>query len=462
MIRKWTAILLTLMLAFMLPLAAFAHTQHALSVELGDMLAGEPAVDELLKVLSLKVASGEKGGALTLALDGVDIATIGLGLDETALYAYSSELLGDDVLSVNLDDAFLFLKGMIAAEMAEEEIPGLGDLLDQLDEFKAQLQLALKNGVQVNTGVVSREESMAQVQQMLGDYPEMLAWIEGIYDRLIPENGEFAAEGRDTADQKYSLSLTNTDFLALMDTDYIHSILEKQIQAQDSTLDAAALKEATDSAIAEAKASFAEMVMVVDTNVYTLDEGKTTVGFDLSMSLIPEDVVDEHLMMTMNYARLTTEAGKSHKADFWMGDDVNEALSMKLDSVCATDGSCKGMVGLLASGEEVVFQFGSEEKADATESFASVFLRSNATAILEPAASDRPLITFRVSSCEVDSAAVDKLDNASLENSVDIMKMSSEQMEALVSGISGRAMQVAFTAMSKLPTSVLNLLMGEM
>ena len=42
------------------------------------------------------------------------------------------------------------------------------------------------------------------------------------------------------------------------------------------------------------------------------------------------------------------------------------------------------------------------------------------------------------------------------------MKMTSEEMEAFVNSVSTNAMQVLFTAMSKLPTSTLELFMGEM
>ena len=465
MIRKWTMTLLSLLLALMLPFAAFAQTQHALTVELGDMLATEPVVNDLLDVLTIKVTPGEKSGALTLTLDDTDIVTLGAGLDVSGLYVYSGEVLGEDVLCVNWDDAFTFLKGMIAAEMAAEETAGLGEMLEMLDQFKAQFLLALENGVQVNTNVtMSKEEAMAQVSAMLGDdYPEMMAWIGSVYEKLTVQDGQFTAENRDAADQKYTLSLTNDDFLALMQTDYSRATLEKQILAQDATLEGDALKQMTEEQLKEVCAAFEVMDIVVVNDVYTLDEGKTVVGMALNMDMVSKEEAADAVKMTVDYNRCTTEAGISYKANMLMDAAGEKMAEMKLDSLCGADGTCKGIAGMLVDGEEIVLQFGSEKQADHTaERFASLYLRSDATAILEPGAADRPIITFHVNSSDVDCAAVTKLDAASLENSVDVMKMTSEEMEALVTDVSSRGMQVMFTAMSKLPTSVLNLIMGEM
>ena len=464
MIRKWTMILLSLMLAMMMPFTALAHTQHALTVELGDMLAGEPAITDLLDVLALKVTPGEKSGALTLVLDGLDVATVGVGLDTAGLYAYSSELLGDDVVCVNWDDAFELIKNLVSTEMIDENGagPGIDVVLEQIDEYKAQFLLALENGVQVNTGMIPKEEAMAQVSEMMGNYPEMIAWIEDIYEEMAAQNGEFTAEGRDTADQKYSLTLDDADFLALMDTDYVYNTIENQILSQDGTVDGDTLKAMTEQAINEARSAFEEVDFVITTDVYTLDEGATLVGMDLAMNF-PKTESSEEAKIALTYGRHTTEAGVSHKADFVMNAAGEDVAKVKLDSLCAANGVCTGIFGILADGEEAVVQFGGEETAEnVRECFASLYLRSDATAILAPAASDRPIITFRVSSTEADCAAVDKLDNASLDTSVDIMKMTSEDMEAFVTNISSRAMQVLFTAMGKLPASTLTLLMEEM
>lgn len=465
MIRKWTMILLSLMLAMMIPLTAFAQREHALTIELGDMLAGEPAIDELLDVLVLKGTRGEKSAAFTVELDGTDVATLGLGVNAAGLYAYSSELLGDDVVCITWDDAFEFIKDLVATEMIDENGagPGVNAIMEQIDEYKAQFLLALESGVQMNTGVVPKEEAMAQISETMGDYPEMIAWIEGVYDEMAAQNGEFTAEGRDAADQKYSLTIDNADFLALMKTDYVYSTIENQILSQDGTLDGDTLKQMTDQAIAEACASFEEMDVVVKTDVYTLDEGKTLVGIDMVQTFTVEAETDVQAQMALNYGRHTTEAGVSHKADFAMSEAGENFVEMKLDALNGANGVNKGIFGVLADGEEVVVQFGSELKADGSkERFASLYLRSGAAAILEPAASDRPIITFNVSSTDAKSEIVSMLDKASLETSLNIMRMTSEEMEAFVTDVSSRAMQTLFTAMGKLPASTLSLLMEDM
>jgi len=231
--------------------------------------------------------------------------------------------------------------------------------------------------------------------------------------------------------------------------------------------------------------------MVWTFDVYTLDEGETMVGFDMVLNFIAEAETDVQAQVALHlgrhtteagvsqkvdftgevgesflglyYGRHTTEAGVSHKADFAMSEAGENFLEMKLDVLNGANGVNKGIFGILADGEEVVVQFGSELKADGSkERFASLYLRSGAAAILEPAASDRPIITFNVSSTDAKSEIVSMLDKASLETSLNIMRMTSEEMEAFATNVKNLSMQTLFTAMGKLPASTLTVLMGEM
>lgn len=464
MIRKWMSVLLALMLAVMMPVCAMAEAlQHTLTIVPGDFIAAEPAIADLLDVLAITVTPGEKSGALTLTLGDTDIVTAALGADTTALYAYSNELLGETVVHVTWDDAFELIKGLVAMQMYNENVDtaGIESIMSQIDLYKQQLIAAIGGEIQVNTGMVSKEEAMAQLGEVLGDYPEMMAWAEELYGKLTPEEGAFTSELRDTADQKYSLTMTEEDILKLMDTDYVEYTIQSQMLQTNPDLDGDTLAKETEEALQEAREELEKLDMEITADVYTLDAGATLVGLDMDMSIVNKDDVDTEGKITMDYERLTTEAGVSYKGAMLMNADETDIVEMKLDAMCGVDGVTKGLFGLLSDGEEFVVQFGSEKAEAETVSFASLYMRSDATAILEPAASDRPLITFNVLSQPADHAVLAAIGAADASTSVDILKLSEEEMQAFGNNVSSRAMQVLFTAMSKLPTSTLSLFMGE-
>ena len=172
MIRKWMSVLLALMLAVMMPVCAMAEAlQHTLTIVPGDFIAAEPAIADLLDVLAITVTPGEKSGALNLTLGDTDIVTAALGADTTALYAYSSELLGETVVHVTWDDAFELIKGLVSMQMYNENVDtaGIESIMSQIDLYKQQLIAAIGGEIQVNTGMVSKEEAMAQLGEVLGE-----------------------------------------------------------------------------------------------------------------------------------------------------------------------------------------------------------------------------------------------------------------------------------------------------
>lgn len=465
MIRKWMSVLLALMLAVMMPVCAMAEAlQHTLTIVPGDFIAAEPAIADLLDVLALTVTPGEKSGALTVTLGDTDIVTAALGADTTALYAYSSELLGETVVHVTWDDAFELIKGLVAMQMYNENVDtaGIESIMSQIDLYKQQLIAAIGGEIQVNTGMVSKEEAMAQLGEVLGDYPEMMAWAEELYGKLTTEEGAFTSELRDTADQKYSLTMTEEDILKLMDTDYVEYTIQSQMLQTNPDLDGDTLAKETEEALQEAREELEKLDMEITADVYTLDAGATLVGLDLVMNILAADETEEDGKVTMNYSRYTGDNGVSYKGDMWMGVEEMSIAEMKLDVFCGNDGVTDGLFGILADGEEFVVDFGAKETdANVCQSFASLYMRSDATAILEPAASDRPLITFNVLSQPADPAVLAVIDAADVSTSVDVLKLSEEEMQAFGNNVSSRAMQVLFTAMSKLPTSTLSLFMGE-
>lgn len=463
MIRKCLTALLSLLLALMLPVCAMAGTQHTLTIIPGESLPIPPAVTDLLDVLSLTVTSGQRSGALTLGLDGMEIATVALGADATGLYAHSA-LLSDDVLYITWDDAFALLKDTLSRELYNENVntAGIDSMLSKVDEAKEQLVSALGSGMTVSTGVVPQEEILAEAETMFQNDPEMLEWVEAIYGKLTVEDGVFTEEGRDAADQKYSLVLTQDELRALMETDYVYQMVWNTFQQADPDLDGDSLKEMTDQQIAELRKAFENCNVEIKADVFTLDAGETPVGMNMAMHMSEKgENAAEIVTMLLAYNRFTDELGINHKASMNMMAEGEEVLQMLFNFTRGTNEVSEGTLALLVEGEEITIAYHAENpEADVREREVALYLRSNAAAIIPPAASDRPLATAKLITSPADPALLSNIEAADASNSVNVMKLSAEEMQQLIAEVSSRSVQAIYSALAKLPTSVLMMVMG--
>lgn len=465
MFRKWFTVFLCLMLSVMLPAAALADTQHTLSVVPGEMLAAQPAVADLLDALALRVTEGENSGALTVLLNGQQIVTLGLKADETGLYA-GSELLGDDVFYVTWDDGFAFLSDLLVASMAES---GLDEAV--LQEMEAALAEA-KNGIAVAIAAgqdaaaqpvapATLEESLKQVEEMFPDDPAMVDYIKGLYESMTIENGSFADENRDTADQKYRMVMDEADLTAICETRYMKNTLREAVALEMADASEAEIDSAVESTLAEVRKIYEESGFEMIMEMYTLDAGQTLVGLDMIMNMNAEAAEQGAVQMAGQYDRLTEETGVSHKADAAIAAE-GETVKFAFDLQQGSNGASEGMLGLLAGGEEVVILYSAEEKAEEIcEHSVDVYLRSGATAILAPAASARPVIGIKLVSEPAPAETLAALENAAAETSVDVFKLSEKELRELSNQISLNATQLLYTTLGQLPTSALQLMMGS-
>ncbi len=472
MIRKWMTLLLSLLLAVTVPLSALADTQHTLSIVPGELLASEEAVADLLKVLDLRVTEGERSGALTVLMNDQPMVTVGLTADTTGLYA-ASEVLGTDVLYVTWDDAFAMLTDLMKANLAEAgmDANAVQALENSMAEAKNSIVEAVGSGVQATPQVSSPatlEESLAIVEQMFPDDPEMVNYIKGLYEDVTIEDGSFADENRDTADQKWRMTMDEADLIAVCDTAYMRNMILETMASQEAEASEADLNKAADEVIAEVKKLYEESGFEMIMEMYTLDAGQTLVGVDMimNMSLDATEVEGEELQtavqMAAEYDRLTDDEGVSHKANAAMAVD-SQVVEVDFDLYRANSGKSEGMLGMLADGEEIIITYEAENTAaDSRVRGVALFTRSGATAILEPSAADRPLISFVINSEPASEETLAALESATAENSVNVLKLSDAEMQTLGNTVMTNGMQLLYTALGQLPTSTLNLLMSSM
>ena len=460
MIRKWMTTLLAMLLTLMLPLCALADTQHTLTIIPGDALAAEQAVADLCKVLSFSVTTGKESGALTIGLDGKDVLTAAAKADVSGLFVHSN-ILSDDVLYVTWDDAFAVLGQVMATQLPAEEAEAFQQAVDQAKE---QVTGALQAGVSTMPVVTSTEEMMEQLREVYADDPGMIKMFENLYSRMVVEEGVFVSEKRDTATQKQTLTMTNEDLLAVVDTNMLRSVAEEMVKMESPELSGDELNQAVEAVLAEVREVYANVDFNAVMTAYTVDDGLTLVGMEMDMPMNLKDETESYGIDTkLQYNRLTDANGVSHKADMVMAlpEEAGGNVEIQFDLHKGADHVSKGSLALLAGGMEFTITYNAANNGDVRTRLAEVYMRSGAAAIIPPAASDRPLISFQVVTEPADAAVLGKIEGANSGNAVNVLKLSAEEMSALATGVEGRAMQILFNAMGSLPASVLTLLMSS-
>ena len=465
MFRKWMTVFLCLMLSVMLPVTALADTQHTISVVPGALLADQTAVADLLDGLALRVTEGESSGALTVLLNNQPMVTLGLKADETGLYA-SSELLGDGVFYAPWDDCFAFLSDVLVAPMGEI---GMDEaILQEMETAFAEAQNVIADALAAGpeaavkpVAPAAMEESLKQVEAMFPDDPAMMDYVKGVYENITIEAGNFADENRDTADQKYRMAMDETDLVVLCETQYMKRALREALAVEMAGASEAELDSAVENALAEVKKFYEESGFEMVVEMYTLNAGQTLAGLDMIVNMNAEAAEQGAVQMAGQYDRLTEETGVSYKADAAIAAE-GETVKFAFELQQADNGISEGMLGLLTDGEEAVILYRSEKKAEETyEHSFDLYLRSGATAILEPAASARPVIGLKMRTEPASAETLAALENAAAETSVDVFKLSEKQLKELTNQITLNATQLLYTALGQLPTSVLQLMMDS-
>ena len=470
MTRKLITTLLCLMLAVALPLAALADTRHTLTILPGDDLAAIPAFEDFCEALSVTLTTGEKSGGLTIGIGGEEIATVALGADSTGLYVHS-DLLSDDVLYLTWDDGFAFVADQMK-EAVKREAEARGTEVDQgaldtidtvLSLYKNQIVTALgAGGLAAKPSVTTDlDEARAMIEEAFQESPDLVEFYGNLFDKMVVEEGEFTDPERDTATMHMALTLTGEDIAQICDTQYMRGILEMALKTEKPDLEGEALVSAVDEAVEMARDIYENSGLNMVYNIYAADEGNTLVAMDMGMEMsVTEGEETQNVAFNFNYDRLTGNSGVNHCADMTiLADDVEMGL-MSFQLKQGRDGVSDGYLGMLAAQQQITLAYHAENQGNDRVRTLNLYNRGNATAIIEPAASDRPIIGFQLVSGPADSGVLDEIDDANGDTAVNVMKLSAEELSSLAVGIQTRTAQALFTAMGKMPASVIQLLIG--
>ena len=469
MIRKWMAFLLAVLMLAAVPFGAMADMQHTLSVSASSSLGIPQGIIDLMDATALRLTTGESSGALTVVMNDQEIVTLGMTADENGLYA-AGEVLGDDVLYITWEELIdLYIRTMetTLAEAGVTDEAILQELQASADQMKDAIETAIQaEPFETEAAPATTEEMIEALEEMFPDDTQMIACIKDIYDRVTVEDGSFSFDKRDTADQKHRMTMDENDLIAICDTAYVRNSVLESMKAEMTELSEEEINSMLDVSLAQVKKLFELSGFELIMELYTQDEGMTLVGADMIMNMkldgaaLGDARAQSTVQMAFVYDRLTKAEGVSHKAEGAAAID-QERADLAFEMMANNDGTAEGMLGLLAGSEEYVITFSTEKEEEKTTRLFELYLRSGATAILEPAASARPLAALQVVTEPADGAKLAKLESADAANSLNVMALSDIQRNELLSVISANGIQVYFNLLSELPTSALQMLMAQ-
>ena len=212
---------------------------------------------------------------------------------------------------------------------------------------------------------------------------------------------------------------------------------------------------------------------------------------DSAMNVTDDDgeTEKESVQMSAAYNRLTKDGVVNHSATMMLGEDgeteadlafvltakdgsytldgaMNEVDDGKEEPMLtvkgvfsSVNGKSDGWLAMLADETQLTVTCSGSAEGDQTERLISAYVRENAVAITELAASERPLFSLRMLTAEnADDSALKTVESAPAESALQPLQMSDEECTDYITSISTNATQVLYTVLSKLPSSVIELL----
>ena len=452
--RKWFYLAVCLLLALALPVNAMAAMRHTLSIQPGDLIltaSGEEAVGDLFDALSLSFLHDDDAVGMCLSVGDEDIADYSFKLDTAGLYM-ASNLFGDDVLFVRWED----LSAMLSE--ASAEISGMG--AQTLMPLLNVLQAVAANDLAANglLQTAQPEGMKALAETMYPDDKNMQEYLEGIVNNISFEEGSFTAEGRDAATGKLTFAMDQSDIMSIIESDYMRRTIEMTIRTTAPDLSDEEIDQTLDQAMQSLQDMYEGMDYTMDLTAYTLDEGTALAGLDMEMKMaFTVEDAEQTMSMTVVYDRLSSEKGVQHTARL-TEEVAGVTVEGSFDLMQGADGVSEGMLAFLSSGSQYSFVYNAKNEDDVRHRTLDLYMRAGAVSIIEPAAADRPLLSFEVSSGEDDSGLLDAVEDATSETAVDLLKLSEEEMLDLARNFQTRAMQAVYQALANLPASVIELM----
>lgn len=494
--RTWITVVLSLVLALMLPLTSLAAMEISVGIMPGDMIMSQlpeevrPAITDLFNALTINSLMGEKSSMFSLKLNGQSALDLAFRAEGDDIYL-QTEVLGDKALYFNKNDLVDLLVNVMKQEDPNADEAALRDTVDQMfavfgTSMSAYSNMDLNALTEPVDFAFDKDAILAQFGQMYGDDPGMVAYMTAVLDKIEVAEGEFTSDKRDAANVCMTMTMTSEDFMLILDSKAMQATIA-QIAAQNNVTE----EQAKD----EIKKEFEKMDMNLLAHVYLNKVASEFIGMDMNME-IKEDKNDpsaDTIAMVMDLNRLTTDvatytftmtASEDGKPEFGaeikavdnlnnvmdvdgsvyeIGDDgttIEDTMLIKGNFATLND-ILHGWLSMVTGGTEVSFVIGSQPIVNGVSLTMELYTRENAVAPLEPAASAGSMFAIKYVITEnVSEEPFAAINSATPDTSVQLLKMSEAELNQFMNGLQANAINLVAKVISLLPESLQQLVFG--
>jgi len=325
---------------------------------------------------------------------------------------------------------------------------------------------AIVSGVQTQPHaqtVKTPEEAIAMVEAMYPNDPGMAQYVKKVFEGVTVEKGIFTADHHDAASEKWTMTMTEKDVVAIFESNYVRSVLEQSLQMENPDLQGEELTGAVDKTLEEARQALENSKLNLVMTVYSADEDLTPAALEMTMDMtVTEAGETENVTMTMDYTRLTDANGVSYKAGMTMGENGTQLAEMLFELYRGVDDVTTGRFAMLADGGELTVLYNAANEADVRTRHIDLYFRSGAASIIPPSASDRPLIGLVIATSPADSAVMEAMDTADPQSAQDVMQLSESEWNALAGQLELNGMTALYAMLGQLPSSTMALVQSMM
>ena len=470
--------------------AASKQIVTTLTITPGELLASEQAIADLCKVTAFNfIEQNENLIGTALLMGGKEVFTLSMKGSGQGLYA-QSHVFGKSVLFLGWDELQKQLEVMMEG-MAPGSSAGLAT------QFQTLRDAFLGNLPSMTATPQTPEEVKALVRQVYGNDEVMINWVDGLLSRMVVTPGEFTGPNHDPATEKTELLLTQDDFIAIFDTQYMKDMLTQTLRSSNPTLTEEQLQAHLKEFLAEGKKEIAKIS--IQAPITALAHGEELVALEMPMVLQgtqqswnsdTNEFVEAPMTVNfpIRYHRLTVGDVKKHS--FALLGEVDGDFAFSLDGECnERDEKHWDFSGNLMAGAAVVSITGSgttEGNADIMDFTLAVngidqfrlglLLRDSVKAYdvqadlyvtptllgMGPGTSSlsdaKPLVSFNTHTiAQEPDGRFDAVQKATPETSLELMKMSPAEWNQFGTELNTNITQVLYAIMAELPESVLAL-----
>lgn len=483
MFRKILASVLCLMLALAMPLTSLAATDVTVRIIPGAELASvNEAVGPALNSLFLHMIAEGDSAVFALESDKGTVVDAAVRGDNTGFYV-SSPLLGDRTLYFTMEDIAAFMGEMMKQSGASEA---------EIAEFQqAMAQMAAPNMATMQAAEVDEDALMND--------PAMKQFMETIEKKMVVTEGSFTDAAHNPATTKTEVVMDSNDLLLVLDTQMMKEIYAQM--AESANMDADQLMKTVKDYFTQLDMTYnivsytneddlcaltMDMVMKGEVTLEVTDkDGKTTsdkANFDMLMDMDVNVLTEGELDTIAIVANMTNNGSGSDELKNAVMN-MNIAANDEADTVALVgdvtiddkkvdfqgafaegeNDAVKGWLAVLAGGDQITFMVQAAEENDVQNVLVSLMVRQDATAIVEPSWSDAPMVSVAVQVKDAETpAALTALNAATPDTSMQLLKMSQEELQKEIEAISTDAMSALFAGLANLPAELMSLFMGGM